>query len=90
MHDATHTTTYSSRSRPASPLPVKPAPDSSRTVMLWWHLSQVIWRLAKRIEWNTLSADNVRRLDAILELLEGEIHLARTQAKTMASTEKPR
>ena len=90
MHDATHTTTHSLRSRPASPLPVKPANDSSRTVMLWWHLSQVIWRLARSISWTKLSAADRRRLDAVLELLEGEVHLARTEARKVTSTEKPR
>lgn len=76
--------------RPASSLPDKPAPDSNRTVMLWWHLSQVIWRLARSIRWTTLKADDVRRLEAILELLEGEVHLARTEAEKARATEKSR
>jgi hypothetical protein len=58
--------------------------------MLWWHLSQVLWRLTRHIPWAQMNAADRRRLDAVLELLEGEVHLARTQAQKVAATEKSR
>lgn len=88
MHDTPHS--HLPRSRPASSLLTKPAPDSHRQVMLFWHLSQVVWRLVRNIPWAKLSGADRRRLDAVLELLEGEVHLARTEAEKAKATEKSR
>lgn len=87
MHDTTPLS-YSLPSRPASSLPAKPAAASSHPVMFWWHVSQVLWRLMQDIAWTRLTADDARRLDGMLEMLEGVIHLTRSEGKKMSTTEK--
>src|SRR5688500_315460 len=47
-------------------------------VLLFWLLSKILRRLARRIAWAELSTRDRRRLNTTLKTLESDVHLVRT------------
>ena len=47
-------------------------------VLLFWLLSKILRRLARRIAWAELSAPDKRRLNTTLKTLESDVRLVRT------------
>lgn len=51
--------------------------SQEQQVLLFWLLSKILRRLARRIAWAELSAPDKRRLKATLKMLESDVQLVR-------------
>lgn len=67
---------------PSSSVPSPAAASSARAASshrFWWHVTQAVWALLREIDWARLPDKEAEQLDTVLDLLEGVVHLTRTE-----------